>query len=259
MIKVFVHYSLGDIPSCPTWLVSSLARSCPCTVLRLAGQQLIQGGHEGNWSSNSEQCSDPHHFHHFLPRHGSFPLNHSGLVDDSDRHALVMKYYKRGSVASTFGGMVYGTINPVNRVRLALQVDSCKRCIELELLYALKLALQYTTRERSGMCLPIGQLASAMHSKESQRQDTTWFGTSLNSHYFRSKLTTLGLNSHYFNSLTLCKVIEFAKGSCFQSAAVPNPQLHPKAASDLPNHHAVNQEHPASPGRASACQTTSLS
>jgi hypothetical protein len=40
-----------------------------------------------------------------------------------------------------------------------------------------------------------------------------------------------------------CQETEFAKDSCFQSTAVPIPQLHPKAAADPPNHHAVSQQH----------------
>jgi hypothetical protein len=45
-------------------------------------------------------------------------------------------------------------------------------------------------------------------------------------------------------AFTSCKEIELTKGSCFQSTAVPIPQLHPNAASDPPTHHAVNHQHP---------------
>jgi hypothetical protein len=77
------------------------------------------------------------------------------------------------------------------------------------------------------MCLPIGQLASAVCSKESQD---------------RIPHGLLRVQTH--TSFTKCKGSEFAKGSCFQSTAVPIPELHPKAASDPPNHHAVNRQHP---------------
>jgi serine/threonine protein kinase len=45
-----------------------------------------------------------------------------GLVDDGKQHALVMKHYKRGSVAEFMSSPSYARTTPVQRLRMALHV-----------------------------------------------------------------------------------------------------------------------------------------
>jgi serine/threonine protein kinase len=60
---------------------------------------------------------------HLLPvSRGPDRLPSAGLVDEPGHLALVMRYYKRGSIAAAFGGPLYATLDMPSRLRLALQV-----------------------------------------------------------------------------------------------------------------------------------------
>jgi hypothetical protein len=48
----------------------------------------------------------------------------AGLVDEREHHALVMKYYKLGSVGAAFNTYAFGCLEEVGRLQLALQVRS---------------------------------------------------------------------------------------------------------------------------------------
>jgi hypothetical protein len=43
-------------------------------------------------------------------------------VDEPEHHAIVMKYYKLGSVRAAFGTLAFVSINELRRMQLALQV-----------------------------------------------------------------------------------------------------------------------------------------
>lgn len=48
-----------------------------------------------------------------------------GLVDDEDHTALVMEYYKRGTLAGAMRSSAYQELTTAERVRMALQVGTC--------------------------------------------------------------------------------------------------------------------------------------
>ncbi len=46
----------------------------------------------------------------------------AGLVEDAEHHALVMKYYKRGTVEAFMGTLPFKELGLIERLRMGLQV-----------------------------------------------------------------------------------------------------------------------------------------
>ncbi len=77
----------------------------------------------------------------------------TGMVDEEERCALVMRYYRNGSVSEVFKNGKYETVSELSRLKYALQVSAHKPlCTGLSRVLMLA-SMQRITHRGSSLCI----------------------------------------------------------------------------------------------------------